>query len=227
MNLLGLCQEVHKGTGHAGQITTVVGMRGVLGRIPGWVRDAYLDIQRMPYDFKWMRQTDFTGNLSPGKKRYTPADFALTRVRKYDMDSIYVYDIDIGSRDSTRVMDVKDYGIFAQQYLGAGERDGRPRFVTSPNNTDLIFSPTPDSVLIASFDYYLTPQVLEADTDVPEMPEHYHGLIVQGALMKYGGFDDAPEVVLQAEKEYNRIIRDLYREQAVINKRVIRMRPIA
>jgi hypothetical protein len=102
-----------------------------------------------------------------------------------------------------------------------------PRFVLAPDQINLLVSPVPDTGYTLVFDYWQTPQRLSGDSDIPSMPAHFHDMIVHLALTKYAAFDDAPEIMEQAMATYKTLYRELYREQAAITRKTMRMRPLA
>jgi hypothetical protein len=63
-------------------------------------------------------------------------------------------------------------------------------------------------------DYYLAPVDLSADTDVPTLPEwHNPMIIVYRAMIDYGMFESAPEVVQRGELKYKQLLQRLEFDQ--------------
>jgi hypothetical protein len=57
-------------------------------------------------------------------------------------------------------------------------------------------------VYAVSLPYYRTPQILTDNTDIPLIPESYHDLIWMRAVIKYGYYESAPEMLQRVQAEY-------------------------
>ena len=226
MNKLELCQEVLSRTGQSGTMTTTVGQRGMFRRISNWVREAYMDIQRMPIPWRWMRVRDVTGNLSPNKETYTAVELGLPNLRSFDLDSFSIHAISDAPDTASPMDGTKPWDTINTTYA-VSMAPGTPRFVLAPEHTTLHVYPVPNDMYVIHFDYFKRPQVLAADTDVPEMPDYFHDLIVLMALKRYAAFDDAPEIMEDFQLQYPPLFRELYREQAIIKRKRIRLTPLA
>lgn len=62
-------------------------------------------------------------------------------------------------------------------------------------------------------EYWLSPQILAADSDVPEMPVQYHNLIRWYAIENYGYKEAAPEVLARAQLKLKTFMRQLENNQ--------------
>jgi len=226
MNKLELCQEVLSRTGQSGTMTTTVGQRGMFRRISTWVREAYLDIQRMPIDWRWLRVRGATGNLSPDKEAYSATELGLTRLRSFDLDSFSIHHVDADPDTAAPMDGSKPWDSISNKYAVSRVK-GQPRFVLAPEHTGLLVYPVPNDMYIIHFDYFKRPQILAADVDVPEMPDYFHDLIILQALRRYASFDDAPEILEDFQMQYPPLFRELYREQAIIRRKQIKLRPLA
>jgi hypothetical protein len=71
----------------------------------------------------------------------------------------------------------------------------------------------PDAVYTAYGDYYRKAVSLAVSADTPAMPSQFHMAIVYRALMKYAGFDAAPEVKQEAIENYKMLMQALERDQ--------------
>ena len=79
--------------------------------------------------------------------------------------------------------------------------------------TSLSGSATSEATFTVSGEYFKGPQILAADTDVPEMPSDFHDLIVYYAIEKYGYLEAATEVLARAEKYSRTYMRQLENHQ--------------
>jgi hypothetical protein len=71
----------------------------------------------------------------------------------------------------------------------------------------------PDDVYKIMGEYQTKATNLVADTDVPEMPEAYHLMIVYKAMQSYGLYEAAPEVLSRGQIEYQKLLTQIEREQ--------------
>jgi hypothetical protein len=71
----------------------------------------------------------------------------------------------------------------------------------------------PDGIYVVGGEFYRTPQILSADTDVPLMPTKFHELIVYKTLRAYGIFMSAPEVIGRADEVIGTLYASLANDQ--------------
>ena len=66
----------------------------------------------------------------------------------------------------------------------------------------ICLGPPPDGSYTITGDYFVAPSERAADIDVPVgIPTRFHMLIVYRAMMKYAGYESAPEVYQRASEE--------------------------
>lgn len=169
-------------------ITTVVGLNGRARKMAHWVSQAYTNIQNDRRDWGWL-VASFTWNLIPGTAVYTPASLNLTRFTSWVKDKdwympLSIYDGSIGLSDEHEVRQVS-HEYWRSRY-GRGDQTSdywnRPtEWAVSPRN-ELVFGPYPDKAYTIRSQYVKGPQTLAANSDIPEMPERFHQIIVWEAL---------------------------------------------
>lgn len=218
---LELCQDVAADsgtmTGGASSIATTVDQIGRAGRIVGWVKQAWHDIQTHRPSWMWM-QKQFEAPLIIGQGAYSASDLSLARVSKFLADDMYrrasIYETSKGVADEgyLRPMTFQNF----VPTFGFGEyrtRTGKPQVVSVGEDGLLNFWPKPDVGYTARGWYKRTPQVLSADSDVPEMPEEFHPAIKWRALILLATYDQGMEQYPMWLVEYRRVMHQLERDQ--------------
>lgn len=193
MTFLELCQRLRQEVGAAGSgPANVSGQAGEMARLVNWVHQAWHEIQmEQRWRFNWS-----TGEveLSTSDTIYPlPADFDdwVDATLSAGGDRVHVYAWD-------------DFRKIGNDCLRAAS--------IAPDDTLRINAPPKQSVSLA-FEYWRTPQSLDGNNDVPRMPERYHMVIVYAAMVQYGLYENAPEVVQQGRANYSRIMQRVARTE--------------
>lgn len=198
MTFLQLCQRLRQEVGAAGSgPANVISQSGEYARLVSWVQQAWLEIQlsRDNLGFAWKEgavevDADFR-EFSP------PSDF-----QNWDEDTL---------RLAGHELRYLPWDEFRERYR---EDSGRkhPSIITiTPAGTfKLDTTPEADNQHI-TFEYWRTAQTLTESEDVPRLPELYHLLIVYRAMINYGMYENAPEVVTAGREAERPIMRDLLR----------------
>lgn len=195
-------------------IGTLGGLTGRSRRFAGWVRDAWLDIQRRRTDWRWMRRS-FTGALVPGLVEHDAAAlgaarFARWRLRDDFGRSLATLDAD-APRQATTVAVVGLERL--HEAVRLRPETGRPRMVAVTHQDRLLFHPAPDRAYALTGWYDRAPQTLAQDGDVPEMPERFHDLIRWQALVLMGTFDEAVPQLGEWQARVRAMMFELERDQ--------------
>ena len=90
-----------------------------------------------------------------------------------------------------------EWGDYKAIYQAGSQHKGFPHLVAVSPDNSLAFGPKPSdgSAYRARTDYYEAPQDLVNETDVPNMPDQFHMLIVYDAMLNYGYSRVATEVL--------------------------------
>ena len=216
--------------GGAAVPSTTVSQTGELARVTNWVSDAYIDIQnRHSESFRWQRRlfevvtaasdggvyaydnagiNDVTGGAS------NPIDrFSSWRLDDR-VDPPRIHLVSAGSATQNWMIWV-EWDWFRLVYRTGLQNPGYPRYITVDPQNNIVIGPEPNDIYNIQSYYERGPQVLGAtntiadDTEVSGMPAQFHKLIVYKALEKYGYFESAGEVIARAQKEGNRMMRQL------------------
>lgn len=225
MNFLALCRAVARESGTlAGggfSLSTVTNPTNArIQKIVGWVGTAWENIQIERKDWLWMRR-DFAHAIVPGIGKYSGAMLDIARLGAWSQDRVgdagcyyqpfTLYDPATGKADEGALLQI-GYDEWRERYLRGVHDATRPtEYALSPAR-ELCLGAYPDKAYMLAGEYRVSPQVLVVDTDVPEMPEEYHGAIVWEALRLMANADEAPTSIATASGEYaaarGRMVRD-------------------
>lgn len=220
MNFLQLAQEARTKCGISGTgPTTVVGQTGELGRVVGYVRDAWQQIQSLHQDWQFLRKSvSFTTTTL--QATYTPLQCgALDSNNAVDLGmwvkrSFRNYNTAAGF-NSEVFMDYAEYDNWRNEYQFGALRSvtTRPLQITITPDKSLGLGPVPIAGYTIVGDYFAKPFVMSLDTDTPTMPDKFHMMIVYSAMMMYGAYEGASEVYQFGETKYNQLLSELVIDQ--------------
>lgn len=122
---------------------------------------------------------------------------------KWDRETFRNYTTATGHRNEM-VLDEIGFDNWRNSYMLGAERDvtTRPVAIAVGPDESLCLGPPPTSEYTITADYFVAPMEMVADTDVPTgLPVRFHMLIVYRAMMKYGGYESAPDVYQRGSEE--------------------------
>lgn len=225
MNYLALCRQAVQDcdvSGSGTTPTTVVSQTGQLKLIVDWVKNAYIEIQNKHTDWRWMRR-QFTFNTvnNDGIYEYgdctdVDASAVITRFDRWWADdyefpfTIYAQAAGVAAE---RDLQYLPWSYFKRMYRRGTQVSGPPAHVSVDDANRLVLGPKPDGIYVVSGEFQRSAQILAADADIPEMPTQFHMLIVYRAMMKYAGFESAPEVYDTGNAQATMMIRQLEANQ--------------
>lgn len=205
MNFLELGQKLVEKTGISGSLTSVTGQRGEMLRVVNWINEAWFDIQLSQTNWDWMRY-EFTFNTTADVGEYTPTEANATQFSKWHTETFRIYKTATGVGDE-QFLPEWAYPQFRNTYLYSTQVAGRPTvFAVKPRGSSLLLGLKPDDIYTVSGEYQRKPAYMAVNTDAPDMPDEYHMAIVHLARMKYASYENAPEVMVEAQADYSRLM---------------------
>jgi hypothetical protein len=206
MNFLQICQRAREKCAITGAgPSTVTGQTGTLLRLIDWVNEAWLEIQGAhdDWDFLWLRGTFDTQETSPG---VYARDYDLgSNVQRVNPLSVTCYDSD-GETEEWRLVEIPYARYRNQTDIGVNTAQRPTQFVIMPNDVMRLY-PRPDGVYTLQFDYYKMPSAMSENTDEPELAEeHLQWAIIYGAMRRYALYENAQEVLIEAEAGYRQVM---------------------
>lgn len=219
MNYLSLVQRLAIESGASGPaagISTVANTSGEAARMCNWIKQAWIEIQEEHEEWEWMRR-DVEFDTVIHQQAYLPAgaEAQLTDFARWKKESWRAYVTSVGVGSEMFVNDMP-YNKFRDYYMFGTRRTtyGRPISVAvRPYDKALLLGPAPEQIYTMVGEYFTTVQELAADGDIPQMPDRFHMAIVYRAMIHYGMYDAAPEVVQRGENLYNEMLIRLEADQ--------------
>jgi hypothetical protein len=208
MNYLQLVQRTVEKCGISGAVPSLSGQRGEIMRVINWVNEAWLDIQLGQPNWDWMRE-EFSFQTTAGQRDYTPTQAGVPLLMMWHLETLRTYKTSEGVQGEQFLVHWK-HSIFRDTYMLGTPETGRAMvFTVKPRGSSLLLGPVPDGAYTVRGEYQRKPRDLVEGTDVPDMPTEYHLAIVHLARIKYAAFENAPEVMMEASRDYDRIMSKL------------------
>lgn len=199
MNFLALAKRLRQEAGYSGNgPSTVTNQAGEARRIVDWVSSAWVDIQGMREQWRFMRHT-FSWNLAAGEMT---GDTAISNFKRVKPHSTVITRAD-GSKYRPTELSPDDMRLLVREKTNNA---GLPEYFSIDDGQLTIFPTTNEAIAIEG-DFYCTPKILTENNDVPSMPEHYHMAIVWYALMQIGGFDEASNLYIRGAQNFDQLFR--------------------
>ena len=227
-NYLSLCQRACVECGVASSsaiqsvLPTVVGATGSLGRVVNWVNDAWTDIQREHDDWDWMRSSNLLGagvsfTTVAGQASYPlgtgpgTVGVAVDAFGKWDCETFRNFTTTAGFLNEM-FMDQVSFDKWRNSYMLGAMRNvqTRPVAIAIGSDQSLCLGPPPNNQYTVTADYFVAPSVMAVDSDVPNgLPSRFSMLIVYLAMIKYGQYEAAQEVIQRGTSESARMMAQL------------------
>lgn len=195
-------------------LPTVDGATGSLGRITNWVGDAWTDIQMDNDSWDWMRSSQILGAGVSFQTIYGQASYPLgtgagtvgvttDNFGKWDRETIWSFTTANGFADEINLGEVS-FDTWRATYMSNANRNVRTRpmvFAVGPDQS-LCLGPDVNGLYTITGDYFVAPSEMDLDDDIPTgLPVRFNMLIVYQAMIKYGGYESAPEVYQRGTEE--------------------------
>ena len=176
-----------------------------------WIRDAWHQVQNSRRDWKWMqRASQFSTQI--GKNIYTLADIAATDPEVARLRRWYRNDFrQVQGESEDRPVNYMQEALYERRYSNKPpSTQGHPIALTIRERDLAVWLyPMPDDVYPIHMRYALRASELVKNTDVPEMPEEYHELLVWKAIEQFGYYHNAVERVQSGVKRAREINNEL------------------
>lgn len=228
MNFLQLCQRaavecgVASGTAILTALPTTVGATGSLGRVVNWVGDAWNELQMVHDDWDWMRSSNLLGAGASfptiaGQASYPlgigagTVGIAVDSFGKWDVETFRNFTTAVGFLNEIFMDDIP-FDSWRNGYMLGAMRvvQTRPISIAVGPDQSLNLGPPPDGTYTITGDYFVAPSLMVNDTDIPVgLPTRFHLLIVYRAMIKYSGYESAPEVEQRGSTESARMMANL------------------
>lgn len=200
MNRLQLVNALSLQASIAGNgVSTTIDQTGESARLVNWIDQAYEDVQNEYFDWRFLRATGSFNTQTITNIIQPASDLNI-----WDRERIF--------NDEGMQMSVQSYDYYD------GQIDvttlGKPNeFVVNADNT-LTAIAYPDAIYAYTYDYFKAPEVMTVDSDTPNFPAQFHRVIVGRALIYYGNYESAGEMIMQGKEIYSTLLNRLSANQA-------------
>lgn len=197
----------------SGGPSTVTGQSGEMLRAVNWVAAADQDIQNLRDSWEFMR-FDVSFSATSTVQSYTPTAAGYPQLQRWKTDAFRIYLTSTGATDETWLNYVPWTKFRDVRLFGANRTvTGKPIEVTVKPDKTLMLWPIPDATYTVVGEYFKRAQLMDSDSDEPLYPSQYHLLPVWKAMTSYGLYEPAPEALERGQREFNRMISGLNRDQ--------------
>lgn len=221
MTFLELCAALAVKSGAIGAApTSVLGQGGRQALCVEMIKDAWTLIQNENPDWSFLRG-EFEDVLAVNTTTYTAASFNIEARfgewlgdKKLGNGYIYrpltVYDAAYPERE--RSLSEIPYEYWRVRYdRGTHEANDPIEYCRAPDQS-LRVGPKPDAAYVVRGEYRKSPQVLAANTDVPDLPARFHDVIWVRAIMLVAEYDESSSGVASAMAKYNSLMSAMQRD---------------
>lgn len=216
MNWLQLAQRVHRESGRSGAgPTAYASATKDHARLFDWVSDAWLNLQSLPREWRWMLRSH-DGLILAGVSEYTGTDLGIADFGRWRVPSetYTVRAYSAAAPENVWRLKYADMDRFTSMFLDSSLAPGVPQLWAIGADNHLWLGPDPDADYRVKADYITEPQVLADDGDEPGMPSRFHMVLVWRALMELARFDAAPELLARAADNHDALMGALIHDQA-------------
>ncbi len=187
-DFITMCKNVAQDAGLSGEINSVSGNVGDLGRVVRYVRESCLAIESRWGDWKFNYKSGYVTTLGAGLSTYSaPED-----LHRWNKDRMYINGNKVPKHT---VLEYHEFRGWPLQTVGT------PAAVIIMPDNALMFFPAPDSESIFSADYYKMPAMLQENTDIPNIPQNYCPVVQAYALQAYAQYDASEELLVKAQQD--------------------------
>lgn len=184
-----------------------------------WIARAWVTIQTMRQDWKWMRKSTTFVTVN-GQHEYTPVQCGILAggFGKWIPESFRVYPTAVGPTGEIELHWEPDYDEWRRTYLYSGNRDVRSQPIVAapvPQTQGLALGPIPSGIWTITADYYKAPVLLSSANEIPDLPpNHDPMMIVHKALCTYAVSHARPEVYAESKEQLQLMLQRLLSDQA-------------
>lgn len=138
-----------------------------------------------------------------GRARWDFKEFAPD-LDDLDYQSVYLGYVDSTPAEYMDSLDFVEWNLWNNYYEADVGNLSKPAQITETPDRLTDLYPSPEKQYRIYFNYERGPQILVSATDVPDMPEEFHEIIMWGAVKHYAEWDQNGALAARALREYRR-----------------------
>lgn len=213
MNYLQLVQRLKREAGRSGTVmATLAGLDAEDQRLADAVAEAWLELQRRPHGWTWMRK-ELTGTLVAAQSVYTAVQLngAATDLGRWLPPATEGYQVMamVSGGSGPWVLHFLPWEEYRRRFVLTPNAAAPPVFYSIAPDDKFCVGPTPTATTTLYATYYRTPTTLTVDANTPDIGTEYHLILMWRALMEIGSFDAATEVYSRAAANFTNLDSDL------------------
>lgn len=203
MNFLELCQKVNLISGIQGSITDTNVASGIQGILVEAVRNGWLTIQNHRKDWTFMLDNVEWSTVAD-QEVYTPAEVFASHSDGENLGH-YVKGRMMYEYTPLRYIHPYSYPLIDNTSTGP------PDWYTIESSDNRIWMNTPNDSYVLTNYYWKQPQVLTASTDIPDLPDQYHDILIYKGIELFAIHIGNSELYQTYSKEYHKQLGVLMR----------------
>lgn len=210
--LLQLATTLYTEAGAAGTApNTVVGATGEWARFVNWVIQSDMDVQNLYVNWKFLKKsTTFNTPIGQNPNIYSLATLGLQDLAEWDFKAFMVT---YPNQTVPTPLRSAEYELVKWEPVDPTITGAPGRIVIMPDNSVRV-DPISDAIYTIAADYYNNPsQMAQADASTPIMPARFQRIIIGRALLYYGNYENAPEILTQGQQIYDDYLARLENSQ--------------
>lgn len=198
--------------------SSVVSQVGEYARFVTWIATADEDIQRSRNEWLFMNR-GFTVQTVANTAAYAPTSctdtttgVAIANFRDWDKQKFKLY-LTADGVAGERSMDYMDYQTWYEIYNTHTQTASYPVDFTILANKSFSLGPKPYAIFTVSGEYQMSVTTMTANADVPLYPAEYHLLPMWKAMVAYGYYTGASELIQRGTAEAAKLMHQMERTQ--------------
>jgi len=214
VNFVQLVERLRVECGVSGSpITDVETLSGEHLRLRNWAASAWVDIQT-EHEGQWaFMRNESAHTVAQYDSIISPPEWLAENVNTWKIDSFRISELGTPRSKSVPL----DFLPYDQFIAGPGldvSGYAKPRYFTvRPGDKALILAPGADAAYTLFYEYQAEPVDLEDNDDVPACPKKFHMVIVYEAMLRYGRYEIAPEILSEAREGRDKLLFRLKLDQ--------------
>lgn len=174
----------------------------------GDIQGAWMDLQNERGDWGWMWRRD-SFNTTADAALYTPD---ATVIARFDKGQFTAY-LTADGVSNEYPLTYAEWPIFWRNFGKGVPTSGAPRYISERPDGVLHLYPPPSAVYTIGETHYVRPTEMSGNSDTPGLPARFHNIILYRALKKYARRENAPEILIGVQEEWDRLERALERDE--------------
>ena len=198
--------------------TSVVDQTGRLLKAVEFTAEGWVRVQNLHPGWRWMQKT-YSGDLTSGTSTYTAASFSVTDLRDWKRDNLItgyrphtIYLTATGVSDERQLIQISWQEWRTRYGRGTQTNNYPTEYAVTPDGS-IAFGPIPDAAYTVNGEYDQAAVRMTINANTPGLPDAFHQIIVNRALMMLHENDTRIVGIASARFNYSELLDGLERSQ--------------